>query len=319
MNREQVWKNFDLGQEVSVSGVFIYNGLRRFHEMQTLDHTDEVFEFFYNLSVGLERLLKVVVVLLEHDGSQSQEEFERSLITHNHLELLNRVKQHTADLGLGWGHNEFLDLLGTFYKTLRYHRFMLTTDWNPDKEKVALRSFLEKHLQATLESPSSILATLNNDRFRKYIGNIVSKISGELYQIVRRRASELNLSTYELRSGSKAEKIFLKDKCNFNSEDVIWKELLVFFMNTDATSGLMSFLRSIDPLDFDIGRAKDYLQCFQSEADKSYVMDELEELYLHLDNSGQRLEQMGVIGNPNVYFDTDDDEDEGIDSVFDSK
>jgi len=94
MNRDQVWKNFDLGKELDVSGTFIYNGLRCFHEMKTLDHAEEVFEFLYNLSVGLERLLKIAVILLEHDGSQDQGAFEQSLITHNHLELLRRLKAH---------------------------------------------------------------------------------------------------------------------------------------------------------------------------------------------------------------------------------
>ena len=57
MTKHEAWKNFNLGQELSVSGTFIYTGLRRFHEMQVLDHTDEIFEFLYNISVGLERLL----------------------------------------------------------------------------------------------------------------------------------------------------------------------------------------------------------------------------------------------------------------------
>ena len=123
----------------------------------------------------------------------------------------------------------------------------------------------------------------------------------------QRRAGELNLYTYELRSGSKAEKVFLGD-CHFVSEEVLWKELLVFFMNTEATSGLLSFLRSIDPLDFDEALAKDYLQCFQSEEAKLLVMGELEALYENLDNPGQRLKTIDAVGDPHVFFDTDDDE-----------
>jgi len=85
MNKHQAWKNFNLGQELSISGAFIYNGLRRFHEMQELDHTDEIFEFLYNLSVGFERLLKIAVILIEHKDDSNQEALEKSLITHNHL------------------------------------------------------------------------------------------------------------------------------------------------------------------------------------------------------------------------------------------
>jgi len=85
MEATQAWKNFNISKELSVSGAFIYSGLRRFYEMQILDNTDEIFEVLYNLSVGLERLLKIVVVLLEHNDSTDQEALEKSLITHNHL------------------------------------------------------------------------------------------------------------------------------------------------------------------------------------------------------------------------------------------
>ena len=320
MNREQTWKNFDLGQEVSVSGAFIYNGLRRFHEMQTLDQTDEVFEFLYNLAVGFERILKVAVVLLEHDGTRSQEQFEQSLVTHDHLGILQRVRQY-VELDLGGPHHELLDLLGNFYKTLRYDRFTLSAHWDPSKEKTALRSYLEKNLQVTLGDHDSIFPTLNDARFRKHIGRVVGKISDELYRVVRSRASELNLHTYELRHGSKAEKVFLSGERNFVSEDVLQKELLVFFMNAKATSGLMKFLKSIPPLDFDEALAGDYLQCFQSVEAAAYVIGELEELYANLDDPGRRLELMNVVGNPNVCFDdeNEDDEEERSGSVVDGE
>lgn len=302
MNREQVWKNFDLGMELSLSGTFIYNGLRCFHEMRTLDHTEEIFEFFYNLAVGLERLLKIAVILLEHDGSQDQAIFEQSLITHNHLELLRRVKTH-AKVAVAEPHNEFLKLLGTFYKAFRYDRYVLSSSWEPEKEKAALRGFLEKRLKIVLEDPSSIFPSQNCDRFRKYIGRLVGKISGELYRVVSERATSRNLYTYEVRSDSKAAKVFLKNDYSFVPEDILWKELLVFFMNTKATSGLLDFLRSIEPLDFDEALAADYLQCFQSEEGKQAVMDELEELYSNLEDAGQRHQLMSVIGNPNMDFD----------------
>jgi len=80
MQPTEFWKNFRLGEELSISGTFIYNGLRRFHEMRKLDYHDEAFEFFYHLSVGLERLLKIVVVLVEHHDSIDQGKLEESLI-----------------------------------------------------------------------------------------------------------------------------------------------------------------------------------------------------------------------------------------------
>ena len=93
MERTQFWKNFRLGEEIGVSGAFIYNEMRRFHEMRMLDFSDEVFEVLYNLSVGFERLLKIAVVLIEHKDEVNQDELERSLITHTHLDLMARIKK----------------------------------------------------------------------------------------------------------------------------------------------------------------------------------------------------------------------------------
>ena len=137
----------------------------------------------------------------------------------------------------------------------------------------------------------------------------MSRIATELYAVVRRRASELNLYTYELRSGSKAERIFL-GKADIPAEEVLWKELLVFFMNTKAISGHLEFLRSIPPLDFDPELANDYLECFQSNANYGLVLGELEHHYGELSNPGERLEIMDLIANPNVHFDSPGHEDE---------
>jgi mRNA-degrading endonuclease toxin of MazEF toxin-antitoxin module len=100
------------------------------------------------------------VVLLEHDEEATdQDALEKSLITHNHLDLLNRVKRRTS-VSLGSPHNEFLGLLGTFYKSLRYDRFTLASVYDPKKEKDAPCRFLSKHLQVDLDESSPILGTL---------------------------------------------------------------------------------------------------------------------------------------------------------------
>ena len=166
MNPAQFWKNFKLGEEISISGAFIYNGLRRFHELRQLDYADEIFEVFYYLSVGLERLLKIAVVLLEHQDDGDQQALEQSLITHNHLELLHRIKQRTP-VNLSTPHNDLLSLLATFYKTFRYDRFSLSSVSDFRKERDAICGYFTKYLQVQFEEPNSILGTPNKLRYRK--------------------------------------------------------------------------------------------------------------------------------------------------------
>lgn len=309
MKQTELWKNFRLGEELSVSGAFIYNGLRRFHEMRKLDYEDELFEFFYNISVGLERLLKIAIILYEHHDTIDQDQLEKSLITHNHLDLVSRLRTHTA-LNFGQAHTELLQLLARFYKSFRYDRFTLASTYDVKKERQALCTWIEKHLSIKIEVDSVLIGTPNDERYRKFVRNIVIKISRDLYEIIQKRSRELNLYTYELRHGSKAQSVFLR-AVDIAHEDILWKELLVFLMNTEGSSGYLKFLRSIEPLDFDPALVDEYLDCFKSDASKSHVMDELEQLYQDFEGDvGERLEMISVIGAPNVYFGDEEDAEE---------
>jgi len=306
MNPANFWKNFRLGEELSISGAFIYNGLRKFYELQKLDHSDEIFEVLYNLSVGIERLLKIAVILLEHSDNADQETLEQSLITHNHLDLLGRIRR-LRHINLASPHNELLALLATFYKTHRYDRFSISSIYNLSKEKDALCSYIGKYLNVDFSDSDPLFGTPNEDRYKKFLRNIIQTICRSIYDVVCTQARNLNLYTYELRHGSKAETIFLGE-ADIPAENVLWKELLVFFMNTNSTSGYLEFLRGIEPLEFDPALIDEYLDCFQSDAAKSFVIGELESLYEEISDKAERLQMMEVIGSPNVYFNEPDEE-----------
>lgn len=302
MNSADFWKNFRLGEEVHVAGSFIYNGLRQFHELQLFDHADELFEFLYNLSVGLERLLKIAVVLYEHTDDGDQEVLEQSLITHTHLDLSARLRKHVL-LNFGKPQTELLQLLSIFYKTLRYDRFSLNSVYKGKKEMEAILMQLSKHLDVEIPVGKLPFGTYNDDRFRKFMHRTVLKISRTIYESIYVRATALGLYTYELRHGSKAQSVFLRE-VNIDDEDVLWKELLIFFMNVEPSTGYLKFLKETPPLGFDSGLVPDYLDCFKSDAAKAEIMDELKFHYKEMEPEArkERLERMGVIGAPGVYF-----------------
>jgi hypothetical protein len=307
MNEQQFWKNFRLGKELDISGRFIYNGLRYFSEIETLYYDEEIFEILYNLSVGLERLIKIAVILIEHDENLDQDEFEKSLISHTHLDLLKRVrKKHT--LTIAGPHNDFLALLSTFYKTHRYGRYSISSVSPSSQEKKLFHSYLEKQLRVEIKDVFPFNITSNDDKFRQFIGNIVGKIATNLFEIISKEALRLNIYTNEIRYNSKAAKVFLTKQFEFTKENVLWKELLIYFMSTDDVSGHLDFIKSIEPLGFDPTLVRDYLQCFFSDEKKIDVIGELEDLYLEIEKPEERLDQLRIIGDPNVIFDIDEDE-----------
>ena len=63
MDRQTFWKNYELGSEISISGSLIYNGIYAFHQIRDFNDAEEnIFEFFYNISVGFERLMKIMLM-----------------------------------------------------------------------------------------------------------------------------------------------------------------------------------------------------------------------------------------------------------------
>jgi len=306
MDKQTFWKNFKLGQELHISGRFIFNGLRCFHEMEHLYHYDEIFETLYNLSAGTERLLKVAIILTEHDSTVEQSEFESSLITHDHQSLLLRLKE-SRQIGFSTVHNDLLAILGAFYKTHRYDRYVLATMTTESKEKSAIHEFFEKHLKIEIKDEAPFNVSENTDQLRRFIGRTVGKITKALYDLICNEATRHNIYTYEIRNDSKASKIFIHEKYDFLDEDVLWREILVFLMNGDEQNGVQKFFKTIPPLEFDPGLIQEYLDCFKSSEKMLVCLGELKELYSGLSSVKDRLETISLIANADVVFDDDND------------
>jgi hypothetical protein len=302
MRPSQYWQNFELGKELEIACGFIYDGLRNLHEMETLHYETEIFSVLYNLSVGFERILKVSVVLLEYHKETNFSDYEKSLITHNHLDLLRRIKKH-KDISFGSVHNDFLDLLGKFYKSYRYDRYCLGTVTELSKEKRAILGWLNKYLNINIEENPPLQIVRNDMRIKKFVGKVSGKILASLYSIIDEAATAKNLYTYEVRYFSKAYKLLLGKEYNFEPEDILWKELIVFLKNAQQHSKWLEYIQSIDPLEFDAGLISEYLQCFSSEVKKIEIVEELESLYDDVDKKGDRLQQVSILGDPNVFFD----------------
>ena len=87
------YKNFNMVTELDVSGTFIYEGIKQLNRIDVFSIESEIFYFLYNVSVGIERLQKVLLVLLEKIDSTNIEEFEKGIKTHDHHYLNDRIKQ----------------------------------------------------------------------------------------------------------------------------------------------------------------------------------------------------------------------------------
>jgi hypothetical protein len=147
---DEYWKNFNLGTELDIAGRFLFNGLLAFHEMEHFAAEEDAFEFLYSIAVGVERLLKIAVILTEHDKTVNHENFEKSLITHTHQELALRLRGPHS-LKFSARENEFVALLGRFYTSQRYGRYSLDSAFAPTQERDELVKLLKKHHKIAID------------------------------------------------------------------------------------------------------------------------------------------------------------------------
>lgn len=306
MTPEEWWKNFALGIELDIAGTFIYNGIRTLEDVQSFQHPVDTFEILYNLSVGIERLLKIAIILLEHDENIDIEELEKSLISHNTVELSNRVDKHKP-MNLPALNREFLALLSKFYKSHRYGRYSLSSVPNIDEEKRCFLEFIEKHLKLSLSIDDEFAFIGNTDQIRKFIGRVVKNISSKLFSIISNEAYRLNIYTTELRGDSKALKVFYGERLDFIDERIKRKEILLYLISLQTGNSHIDLIRSFGALALDEGMTPDYIQALFNDNALYLVGDEIDVLYEDVENVRERLDFINIMDNSYLSYDPDEE------------
>lgn len=115
--------------------------------------------------------------------------------------------------------------------------------------------------------------------------------------------------TYELRFDSKTDIIFQEKKYDFFDNNIVWKEILVYSMNTSDETVLLNFIRDIEPLNFDSALANEYISALNSELKKYEILAEIKEHYEEIYNKKLRIENLKIIDKLNIFFDMEIAED----------
>lgn len=301
------WKNFRLGTELHIAGSYLYDALLAFDRMEHFCYEDECFEFLYRTSIGIERLEKIAIILLEHHPALIQEDFEKSLKTHNHIRLLTRIKEKHS-FSFGKLHNKFLQLISEFYLSTRYSRYNRSSVYLPDQDKLKLVDFIEKELKIELNS-KSCFPTGNDNRIKEFIGKIISEIAVQLYELIKRLSYENRLATYEIRYDSKAFKIFMAKEFTFEKERLSQREILTYLLNnSDVDDGFLKFIKSIDPINLEDYSNNELIKYLFDFTKNHAIKEGVEYQYKENEFDKERLSNISAIGS-DADFDISDDDD----------
>lgn len=306
MDESWYYKNFNMVKELDIAGEFIYNGITELNGMDVIRDNASTFFTLYTISVGLERLQKIILVLWKFDKIENKEDFEKSLITHSHTLLRDEIKKYTKRSEVpdfNSRENDLILLLQKFYNSARYERYNI--NGKKDVEIDMFNSYINKHIRQVQRSVFDGCILLTDD-IKDFLGKVIGSISNKYYQLILEGSKKNNTYTYELRVGSKAEKVFLgnykliEGKMN---ERISFKELLIYLRNCKEKSAYLKFIDDITPLDFDPPLVMDYINSISNGNIPQGLVDDVETIYDENNYSFERVQLVDLIGCSNVEFD----------------
>lgn len=312
------WKNFRLGSELQISGTFLYNALNTLDTIKNFSNEEEVFEILYNLSVGIERLQKIAIILLEHHEHIDQQAYEKSLLTHNHLDLHKRIHS-LHNIALGKVHFKFLNIIRDFYNSYRYNRFNKVSVYESDLDKKALQEFLAAELALDLSQQQEPwypykdqIWIENNDRTKKFLGKVTGKLVSSYYEIIRERAHEVGTYTYEIRYGSKAFKIFTAKEFTFDIENNFKREIIINLVHSNGFKDeFINYIASLERIRLDNDNSSHYIAYLFNSASNYSSTDEYKHLISEKQIPLNRKDDIEPIGRECYFGFGMDDEDHG--------
>ena len=92
------------------------------------------------------------------------------------------------------------------------------------------------------------------EQFKRFYINSLGKTAKHYYGIIRDKASEIGVFTYELDSLSNATRVFWGDYSLYDElilEQQAVKELFLYFYKRNPQEGVFRLLNEMEPLDFD--------------------------------------------------------------------
>ncbi|EMB73116.1 TPA: hypothetical protein ACPQXX_001373 [Streptococcus mutans] len=312
-SKEWYYKNFNMVSELDISGEFLYTGISIVNNMSSItpEMPTELFLALYNISVGIERLQKIILVLWVFNKDDSIEDFSENIKIHNHVELHNRIeKAINKKTNFNKQEHQFLELLKEFYSNARYDRFSeVGNNW----EYKLISKFFSDNQIGYEKSVSDSRVILINNSIRKLIGRVLSKIVKKYYLLVEEGSSKSGTYSYELRNDSKAQKIFLhmENSRGLSSikidERIALSEILIYLRNTSDKSSYLKFIEGISPLNFDKMEISGYLSVILLENRvPQHLIDEIDYIYTEEDiDVRERIANLDLLtkGNMQVLLD----------------
>jgi len=252
--------SISLNRELDNSSTFIYEGIKKIYETQYLnDVGGNVFNFLYNLSVGFERIQKIILYLLEiKEKNDFHIPFNQKYQIHNHIGLHQFMKEK-IEIDLNENQTGLLAILADFYKNNRYGRFDFCD--KPFFELEGLIRYLSKTMKKSPEMVGE-MSYENSLEMKDFLSKQIIKLFQKYHNIINGLSSELNIFVDESCTESRVLDLIYgsynihNDNLNFYQRHILLsKEFILMLIKLDSKKAYLNDFNHIESLDIE-----DYLE-----------------------------------------------------------
>lgn len=304
--------NYALVKEVEIAGVQIWKAIEDINRVYIPKVgkymvVDYLFTSLYQAAQGIERLLKILIELMDYKNSYDKQKVDDLLMSHKHVGMYEFIEKEKR-ITFSKNERKFMELISRFYNEGRYHRFKYSEN---DIMELKLLQEFGKDLPKEEEFDEKI-----KHRYGKTIGSISHKLYNAIYNISR----ELNIYVYELNCDSVA-RFVLNDYYKDDLYDILKeienskKELLWYAFKKGKELAISEYGEEIETLPFeDVGDIAFFEELIKNNNSGSiiyeFVSNEYDEQVAEdKEKWKERLNFIDIIGNTNICF-IDDEWDE---------
>lgn len=102
-------------------------------------------------------------------------------------------------------------------------------------------------------------------------------------------------------------KIFHGERLDFIDERIKKKEILLFLMSKNTTGNHIDLMESMEPLELAEDQIPQYINALLDDSTLSVVGGEIDELYIEVENVGERLQFIDIIDNENISYEYEEE------------
>lgn len=310
---DEIWdfKSINMGRELEISGEFIYESAKKTMSITGLNNQYEINIILYTGSVGIERLQKIYLCLMQQNLND-KDSIPKCLMGHNHLELEKEIEKYTTEQ-ISQNGKGLLGVFAEYYNNYRYANYI--SKKSSGDLRMLFISFLKKQNgKFNFDEPCSLSQF---EVFKRFYINELGKIASYFYGLIEHKARDINTYTYEIDSYSNAARVFWSTRRRSLYEQMVIeqnaiKELLLYIYKNKRDSGVFRLLNHMESLKMDDALVNDYLADFFEGKVNDWLIDYVDDLYEEIGDIKkitERKELLSLFGDRSACFNFDDFED----------